>query len=548
MSTDLGDRTEDSIIHFMWSTNAADGSSITRAVDGTISVYKDDNLTQSVAGITDTEDFDSLTGIHMCKIDTSADAFYAAAEDYTVVLSGATIDGKSVNTVLAVFSIENRFMRGTDSAALAATALTNVMWTDAKAGALTDWLDGERLDLILDARAPSAEYDGQFEDVRAILGDGGDIFYVSKTGDNSDGTTWAKAMTTIDAAVALCTANHCDRIYVGCGTYDETSATAGVTCDVAGIKIIGAMPGVVVNNTNTTNGSRVLSITADDVWLQNLFVTKGETTSDNVICIEVNGAGVSVDIRDVTIAVEKANHTGIKFDGGAVGCGYVNGPMSLSYIYSAAGVGTGIEAANCNNCVAIDAQFHTLDTGIKFTGGANCHDNMISPHAMISSCTTGITLNAGCVNNMLSAIVLNCTDEYEDNSGNTTNKTDGSLTYILDDIKTHVQNGFDGVEGAGFDTLTDSLEALRNRGDAAWVTATGFMTTDAIDEPPQGPPPATPTPEQVLAYMYFRMMNKNEETTLEHSVYDVAGTTKVIKADMSDVAGVLTKGKFESGA
>jgi len=120
MSVDLGDRTEDSIIYFMWSTNAADGSSITRATDGTISVYKNDNLTQSVAGIIDTEDFDSVTGIHMCKIDTSADAFYASAEDYTVVLSGATIDGKSVNAVLAVFSIENRFVRGTDSAAIEA--------------------------------------------------------------------------------------------------------------------------------------------------------------------------------------------------------------------------------------------------------------------------------------------------------------------------------------------------------------------------------------------------------------------------------------------
>ena len=109
MSVDLGDRTEDSTIYFMWSTNAADGSSITRATDGTISVYKNDNLTQSVAGITDTEDFDSLTGIHMCKIDTSADAFYASGDDYTVVLSGAVIDGKSVNAVLATFSIENRF-------------------------------------------------------------------------------------------------------------------------------------------------------------------------------------------------------------------------------------------------------------------------------------------------------------------------------------------------------------------------------------------------------------------------------------------------------
>lgn len=35
------------------------------------------------------------------------------------------------------------------------------------------------------------------------------------------------------------------------------------------------------------------------------------------------------------------------------------------------------------------------------------------------------------------------------------------------------------MKGATFDTSTDSLEALRNRGDSAWTTATGFSTLDA---------------------------------------------------------------------
>ncbi|MEA3478428.1 MAG: hypothetical protein U9R60_09635, partial [Bacteroidota bacterium] len=76
------------------------------------------------------------------------------------------------------------------------------------------------------------EYTESIEDIKATLGNGGDTFYVSKSGNNSDGTTWAKAKTTIDAAIALCTANHSDRIYVAAGTYDETSTTSGVTCDV----------------------------------------------------------------------------------------------------------------------------------------------------------------------------------------------------------------------------------------------------------------------------------------------------------------------------
>lgn len=109
MTRQLGDYKEDETLYFLWSTNNGDGASITRATNGTISVYKDNNVAQSTAGITDTEDFDSLTGIHACTIDLSADAFYAVGSDYAVVLSAATIDGQVVNAVLAHFSIENRF-------------------------------------------------------------------------------------------------------------------------------------------------------------------------------------------------------------------------------------------------------------------------------------------------------------------------------------------------------------------------------------------------------------------------------------------------------
>ena len=109
----LGDFKEDSTLYFCWGTNNKDGASVTRATDGAIKVYKDDGTAESAAGITDTEDFDSLTGVHNCKIDLSADAFYAKGHDYSVVLVGAVIDGETVNAVLATFSIESRFAGST---------------------------------------------------------------------------------------------------------------------------------------------------------------------------------------------------------------------------------------------------------------------------------------------------------------------------------------------------------------------------------------------------------------------------------------------------
>jgi len=144
----LGDYASGSTVHFMWSTNAADGSSITRTTDGTVSVYKADNVTQTTTGVTDTEDFDSLTGIHHCKIVTS-DAFYVTATDYTVVLSAATIDGKTVNAVLAHFSIQNRYMRGTDSANTTtpptAAAVADAVWDETAADHTSTGTTGKTL-------------------------------------------------------------------------------------------------------------------------------------------------------------------------------------------------------------------------------------------------------------------------------------------------------------------------------------------------------------------------------------------------------------------
>ena len=103
----LGDFILGQTVDFIWNTAGADGASITRATDGTISVYKGNNTTQTTTGVTDTEDFDSLTGVHHCRIVTT-DSFYVARENYMVVLSAATIDGQTINACIASFSIENR--------------------------------------------------------------------------------------------------------------------------------------------------------------------------------------------------------------------------------------------------------------------------------------------------------------------------------------------------------------------------------------------------------------------------------------------------------
>lgn len=144
MSAYLGDHRTGKTIRKMWNSNAVAGESITRATNGTVSVYKDGNTTQSTSGVTDTEDFDSLTGVHLIAIDTSADGtFYSAGSDFEVVLSGANIDGKSINATLFSFSLENRspLMPTTDGRKLdvSSTGEAGVDW--ANVGSPTTTLD-----------------------------------------------------------------------------------------------------------------------------------------------------------------------------------------------------------------------------------------------------------------------------------------------------------------------------------------------------------------------------------------------------------------------
>jgi hypothetical protein len=125
-----------STVTIPWSSNSAAGAAITRATNGTISIYKNAATTQrsSAAGITDSEDFDAITGCHMLSIDTSdnTDAgFYAAGNIYHVMLSAAAIDGITVSTWLGSFALGPIIANATEVEGAAAKAAINAELVDA---------------------------------------------------------------------------------------------------------------------------------------------------------------------------------------------------------------------------------------------------------------------------------------------------------------------------------------------------------------------------------------------------------------------------------
>jgi hypothetical protein len=58
---------------------------------------------------------------------------------------------------------------------------------------------------------------------------------------------------------------------------------------------------------------------------------------------------------------------------------------------------------------------------------------------------------------------------------------DGIVDDILTDTGTTLEGHLTDIKGGTFSGATDSLEAIRNQGDSAWITATGFSTHDAAD-------------------------------------------------------------------
>jgi hypothetical protein len=104
----LGNIAASQTLNFLFPTNDAGGAAVAPTTAGTVSVYKDNDTAQTTTGVTYTPSFDGVTGVNLVSIVTS-DGFYAAGHDYTVVLTGAVIDGETVNAVLATFSIEHRY-------------------------------------------------------------------------------------------------------------------------------------------------------------------------------------------------------------------------------------------------------------------------------------------------------------------------------------------------------------------------------------------------------------------------------------------------------
>lgn len=106
--------------------NMVNTSSVPTTLAGSpvVSVYRDNDTTQTTTGVTLTVDFDGVTGLNHVRIVTT-DSFYVFGSSFQVVITAGTVGGVSVvGYVLAHFGVTNRLALGTGNGTVTTGATT----------------------------------------------------------------------------------------------------------------------------------------------------------------------------------------------------------------------------------------------------------------------------------------------------------------------------------------------------------------------------------------------------------------------------------------
>lgn len=226
----LGEFTISKTIRLRFNTHQANGTPITLAGTPAISVYKG-STTESTAGVTLTVDYDSRTGLHDVVIDTSADGtFYAAGNDFDVVITAGTVDSISVvGTVVGTFSLQNR-------AGLRPTTADKTLDVTATGGAGIDWSNVENptttLALTGTTIATTQKVDVETIKTNAVVNGGTITFPTGATLASTTNITAAAgcAVSSIGANVITATAINADAITaakIADGAIDAATFAAG---------------------------------------------------------------------------------------------------------------------------------------------------------------------------------------------------------------------------------------------------------------------------------------------------------------------------------
>ena len=121
---------------------------------------------------------------------------------------------------------------------------------------------------------------------------GSSLYGTQKGGSNSNKGTYNDPFSTIDYAIGQCTAGRGDIIMVKPG-HSET-LSAAITCDVAGVAIVGLGWGTARPQLTGAVAADLVSVTADNVFIHGLYWNEKTTASATTASLNIAAANCTV--------------------------------------------------------------------------------------------------------------------------------------------------------------------------------------------------------------------------------------------------------------
>lgn len=456
-----------------------------------IEIYKDGSVTQRASdsgyALLDTDgiDFDGITGVHGVSIDLADNTtagFYAAGSQYWVVISSVTVDAATVNFVLCTFRI------GYPHAILNTTiaTLTNQTSFTLTAGpAEDDALNGMEV-LIHDVasaaqcgRAVVLDYTGSTRTVTLAAG----TTFTAAASDNVAVLGPSPLMPTVTGrTLAVGASGQADANVTqfggSNGTFSggrpevNTSHWAGTAVgsatvrsdliNIAGAAVNAASAQLGVNVVNFGGSAGTFSSGRPEV---NATHAAGTAWNSGAI-------GASTLASDTIAAAKIAAGaiTAAKFAAGAIDAAAIaNGAIDAATF--AADVDAEILSYLVDDATRIDASaLNTLsghDPGETIMGATD-----LGTGSGFTAIPWNAAWDAEVQSEVEDALVVHRLDELLNADSDIDGAAPPTVGSVFHELMTKTAGSFT------YDQTTDSLEALRDRGDAAWVTATSVAVSD----------------------------------------------------------------------
>ncbi len=490
-----------SVLRFEFDTFNSTGASVTLtglAVTD-IEIYKDGSTTQRSSdngyALVDTDgiDIDGITGIHEFTVDladNSVAGFYAAGSKYRVVVSSVTVDGSTVSFTAGTFEI------GYPSAILNTTIATlssQTSFTLTAGPAEDDALNGmwcvihDVASAVQFGRALILDYTGSTKTVTLAAG----TTFTAAAADNFSVIDMAPLQpTTTGRTLDVSSGGEAGLDWANIGSPTTTVALSGTSVLLTsgtGTGQLSLSSGTVTVGTNNDKAGYSLSQSFPTNFAS-LAITGGGAVTAGTVSDKTGYSLSASQTFDVTGNITGNLSGSVGSVSGAVGS--VTGNVGGSVASVTARVTANTDQWNGVSVTGMPMPTYTQPTGFlaaTFPGTVASTTNITA--------ASGVTLAAA---THTGAVIPTVTTLTNDPSGVTTLLSripSGIFTGMTSlaqwlgliagkqtgDTTARTELRATGAGAGTFNETTDSIEAIRDRGDAAWVTATGFSTHSAAD-------------------------------------------------------------------